>query len=367
VVRRGRQEVEMTLDSCPYLRFEEGRREVVSPPSPYYRCTVRVPFKAIGTAYQETVCLTPDYRQCERLALRPVEEGPDDSRAAWIRPAVRRPEVGRAARTRARGERRPVTWTEAVVLGLVISIVFTFLFVGYALAYRLWLGPGMGVPHAQAQRPGASAAEARATLVPTFTPTPPPATRAASDSLTPVVEPSQPPPEPDLRPPANSPPTRLVIPRLDLDIPVQTVGTKTVRQGGKSRLLWGDVPDAGGFHETSAYPGNSGNTVINGHRDILGSVFRHLDEMEPGDEIVLYVGDVAYSYWVSETLVLPETFASTKRRAENLRYIGPMPEERLTLVTCTPIGLATHRLLIIAKPAAQVEPQMPAAGSDEEP
>jgi sortase (surface protein transpeptidase) len=64
---------------------------------------------------------------------------------------------------------------------------------------------------------------------------------------------------------------------------------------------------------------------------------------------------------------VPETFASAEQRAENLTYIGYMPEERVTLVTCTPIGLATHRLLVIAKPPDQVVPQMPEAGSDTAP
>ena len=89
--------------------------------------------------------------------------------------------------------------------------------------------------------------------------------------------------------------------------------------------------------------------------------------LEPGDEIMLYVGDVAYSYYTAETVILPETFASAEQRADNLKYIGFVPEERLTLVTCTPPGLATHRLLVIAQPPDQVAPQMPEAGSETEP
>ena len=129
----------------------------------------------------------------------------------------------------------------------------------------------------------------------------------------------------------------------------------------------GEVPNAAAFHQTTAYPGNPGNTVINGHRDIFSAVFRHLDKVALGDEIFLYVGDVAYPYTVTETLIVPETFASANQRAENLRLIGYMPEERLTLITCTPVGLATHRLLIIAKPTEGVMPEMPEAGSESGP
>jgi sortase A len=155
----------------------------------------------------------------------------------------------------------------------------------------------------------------------------------------------------------------LVIPAINLDIPVLPVGTRTIREGGKLKTVWADVPSAGGFHQTSAYPGNPGNTVINGHRDMLGAVFRYLDRLAAGDEITLYVGQAAYPYLVTETVVVPETFASAAQRAENLRLIGYMPEERLTLVTCTPVGLATHRLLVIAKPPEQVVPRMPEAGT----
>ena len=238
-------------------------------------------------------------------------------------------------------------------MGLGISAAFSCLFVGLAMLYRWQVGPGTSVaPGVAARQKGLP------TLVPTFTPVvtemssipatptlPPPDTgQAASPAATaPTALPA--------RLPATSPPTRLVIPSISLDIPVLSVGTKTTRSGGQTRTVWADMPNAGGFHETSAYPGNTGNTVINGHRDILGAVFRHLDKVAVGDKITLYVGDVAYPYQVVEVLVVPEVFASASQRAENQRLIGYMPEERLTLITCTPVALATHRLLVIAWPA----------------
>jgi LPXTG-site transpeptidase (sortase) family protein len=241
-----------------------------------------------------------------------------------------------------------VSLVELVVLGLGVSIVLAALFIAYALVHRLRVGPGMGAAPSVAED-----AELVPSLVPTIVPTgsPTPASSAGTlDPPTPIPEPTLPASEPITRLPATSPPTRLVIPKIGLDIPVLPVGTKVIRQGGQPKTVWADVPNAGGFHHTSAYPGNPGNTVINGHRDILGAVFRQLDRLEVGDEIILYVGEAAYPYFVAETLVVPETFATAQQRTENLRLIGYVPEERLTLVTCTPIGLATHRLLVIAKP-----------------
>ena len=51
-----------------------------------------------------------------------------------------------------------------------------------------------------------------------------------------------------------------------------SVSTRIIQKGDQSRAVWGDVPNAGGFHNTSAYPGNAGNIVINGHRDIQALV-----------------------------------------------------------------------------------------------
>jgi sortase A len=266
------------------------------------------------------------------------------------------------------------------VLSLAVGIVLALLFTGYAVVYRMRVGPGMSAPPAIAQGPQLSTAPSPTVVTPAPLPTvtEPFAAPNATAPPTLIPEPTlplpvrtpfgqSPKPTPTVRPPASSPPTRLTIPKIGLDIPVVQVGIKTVTSGGKSKTVWADVPNAGGFHQTSAYPGNPGNTVINGHRDILGSVFRHLDQVEVGDAIEIYVGDAVYPYLVSETLIVPETFASAEQRAENQRLIGYMPEERLTLVTCTPVGLATHRLLVIAEPPAQAAPQMSEAGSDDSP
>jgi sortase A len=141
-----------------------------------------------------------------------------------------------------------------------------------------------------------------------------------------------------------------VIPKIKLDTAIRPVGLQTIQEHGKTKLIWGTVDDAAGFHQTSAFPGNAGNTVINGHRDISGSVFLHLDRMKVGDRIIVLVGDVAYHYYATEVMVLPEALASAEQRERNAQLMGPMSEERLTLITCTPLGLATHRLLVIAKP-----------------
>ncbi len=351
---------------CPYLGLQSDPYQLSLAPNPRHRCYRSGQAERVAAAHQRETCLTADYWRCPRVANRGREAQPPASqvRTAGSDLSARHPDLQSLSHKAAR--RRPLTCVEFMVLCLATCIVLAGCVVVYGLVHRLQVGPGMQAVAEVATAPVAMPEAAppvvqlvRREAAPTAPPTVPP-TVASPEAKEPAVAPGVPPtsiPEPTLalppavRPPAQSPPTRLTIDKIGLDIPVLSVGTTTIQQGGQSKVVWGDVPNAGAFHSTSAYPGNAGNTVINGHRDVQGSVFRHLDRVEVGDEIVLYVGEMPYTYRVAEILVVPETFASPAQRAENLRLIGFLPEERVTLVTCTPIGLATHRLLVIARPA----------------
>jgi sortase A len=379
---------------CPYLGLEGSPGRVLDKPGSEHRCHVQGEPARVGMVYQAAACLTPRYLGCPRLekgkpALGPAGAPPAEPERRHLERIASSPDLAGQAHDSAGVDpvpsppgapplatmarvRRPITLTELVVLGAGASIVLALFFVGYALVYRLQLAGMIGAPSVVSHAPARTPAATQPTLVPTSTPPPSPtaavtpgAVAVAPDQPTPTPEPILPQPTAVLRPPATAPPTRLVIPAIDVDIPVVSVGVRTVKVAGQVRALWDDVANAGAFHETSAYPGNPGNTVINGHRDIEGAVFLHLNKIKVGDEIVVYVGEVAYPYRVVEKKVVPETFASAAQRAENLKLIGYVPEERLTLVTCTPVGLATHRLLVIARPPAESTPQMPEAGSDD--
>jgi LPXTG-site transpeptidase (sortase) family protein len=372
---------------CPYLGLVGNQRQSFVVASSRHRCYLQDQPERIASAHQSETCLRTAYRRCPRIVARATAGEPATaaslprarrtSRASS--PASREqvyppglPAWHAALQTAARAKtpRRTTSLTELLVMGLGVAILLAVLFIGYIVVYRLRVGPGMAAATQVAGAPELVTVEVLPTLAPTFTPTPSPTVPVSTSMAqppTPIPEPTLPLPTAVIRPPAASPPTRLVIPRIAIDIPVLPVGVKTIREGSDTRVVWADVPYAGGFHQTSAYPGNPGNTVINGHRDIQGAVFRRLDRVQVGDEITLYVGTTAYPYRVTETLVVPETFASAEQRAANVRLIGHMPEERLTLVTCTPVGLATHRLLVIARPPEPLVPEMPEAGQDTQP
>jgi len=192
------------------------------------------------------------------------------------------------------------------------------------------------------------------------TPTPRHARAEAATQTVAVVKPEDTPPpkhspsaEPTFTPPPTSAlPSRLTIPSINVDAPVVTAELDVLEVAGQSQSTW-DVPDeyAAGWHANSATLGLPGNTVLNGHNTTFGEVFRNLYQVRAGDIITLYSNDVAYTYAVSETLILPEAGQPLEVRRENARYILPTDDERLTIVTCHPYGSLRNRLIVIAMPA----------------
>ncbi len=205
---------------------------------------------------------------------------------------------------------------------------------------------------ANSDEPG-TPAPVQPTPFPTLTPVP----TALPTPTVLAIQPSQsPPPLPTLPPaptriPAVSVPTRIVIPSIELDAPVVEIGWRVVVRDGQSVTEWEVANDAAGFHRGSAYPGNPGNTVLSGHHNVRGKVFRYLVNVQPGDEIILYADGRPYYYKVESVEIVPEKYASEDQRRRNARLIGYYPEERLTLVTCWPYTSNTHRVIVVAKPA----------------
>jgi LPXTG-site transpeptidase (sortase) family protein len=166
--------------------------------------------------------------------------------------------------------------------------------------------------------------------------------------------PSQPRPTatPSPTPYSPQPPTRIVAPAIDLDARVVPVTWKLVKRGGTQATAWQVPKNNAGWHATSALPGEVGNTVLSGHRNIYAEVFRYLPDLETGDEISLYAGDRVYVYTVAEKHIVQEVGVSERVRLENGAWIGRTDDVRLTLITCAPYEAPgnTHRVIIVARP-----------------
>jgi sortase A len=179
---------------------------------------------------------------------------------------------------------------------------------------------------------------------PTPTPTNPPPTRSLP-TRTPI-------PTPTPIPAADKPPTRIVAQAIKLDAKIVPMGWEMIDHNGTIVSEWSVPKNAAGWHINSALPGQGGNIVVSGHHNIEGKVFRYVVDLQPGDEIALYVGDTPYYYTVAEKYILKEAGMPLKVRQKNAQWIMPTEDERLTLVTCWPYEWPgnTHRVIVVARP-----------------
>ena len=127
----------------------------------------------------------------------------------------------------------------------------------------------------------------------------------------------------------NQPATRIVIPKIGVDTGMKEVTININR--------WQVADFAAGHHRGTANPGETGNMVVAGHRDIRGSVFLKLPDLAPGDLIYYYTDAGRYTYTVTDTfIVLPN----------DISVMDYTDEPTTTLITCTPIALATRRFIV---------------------
>jgi len=104
------------------------------------------------------------------------------------------------------------------------------------------------------------------------------------------------------------------------------------------------LQDGIGHLEGSSFPTGTPSThaILSGHRGLPSAkLFTDLDQMIVGDTFLLHVLDQTFAYQVDNiNIVLPEDTGG----------LGIVDgKEYVTLVTCTPYGINTHRLLVRAK------------------
>lgn len=118
----------------------------------------------------------------------------------------------------------------------------------------------------------------------------------------------------------------LMIPKIDLKVAIeQGVDNETLRYS------------VGHFKET-ALPGEKGNFCLIGHRSYTyGQFFNRLDEMNKDDEIIVNSNGKEYKYKVSDIKVV---------EPEEISVLNPTDDSEITLITCTPIRVGSHRLII---------------------
>ncbi len=133
---------------------------------------------------------------------------------------------------------------------------------------------------------------------------------------------------PPLPTPGPRSPTRIVIPAINIDWPI-------VPGDG-----WEELKLGIGYHVGSANPGERGNLILSGHNDIYGEPFRDLEKVEIGKEILVYAGGNAYRYVIKAKRVVAPT---------DLSVLAPSRNPIITLITCTPYRVDTHRAVLIGE------------------
>ena len=137
-------------------------------------------------------------------------------------------------------------------------------------------------------------------------------------------------PIPELPPPARADEPYIELGRIE--IPKIGIDT-TLLQGISLNTL-----DLGPGHwPGTALPGGIGNTVIAGHRTSHNKVFRNIDQLAPGDEVIFTTSEGEFVYVVRETIVV---------KPDAMYIIDQTREATATLFACHPPGSTRERIVV---------------------
>ncbi len=121
---------------------------------------------------------------------------------------------------------------------------------------------------------------------------------------------------------------RIQIPAIDIDAPV-------VQGDGWEQLKKGVGQNIG-----SANPGQTGNVVLAAHNDVYGELFRFLDKLQPGDQVILYTQQRQYTYVVDRTAIVEPTA---------VEVMAPTENPTVTLISCYPYLINKQRIVVVGR------------------
>lgn len=101
-----------------------------------------------------------------------------------------------------------------------------------------------------------------------------------------------------------------------------------------------DLRKGPGIYDDVPFPGAPGTTAIAGHRTTYLAPFRQIDELEPGDEIVLTMPYGRFTYEVERSEIVDPSEISVIRRVKF---------DRLVLSACHPLYSAKQRIVVFAR------------------
>ncbi|HNF93915.1 MAG TPA: class D sortase [Anaerolineales bacterium] len=121
---------------------------------------------------------------------------------------------------------------------------------------------------------------------------------------------------------------RVQIPAINVDAPV-------VQGDG-----WEQLKKGVGQYIGSSAPGRDGNLVLSGHNDVYGEIFRYLDRLVPGDQIIVYTQQRQFTYVVDRTVLVEPTA---------VEVMAPTSSPTVTLISCYPYLVNDQRIVVFAR------------------
>ncbi len=128
--------------------------------------------------------------------------------------------------------------------------------------------------------------------------------------------------------PAPDQAIRIQIPAINIDAPV-------VLGDGWEQLKKGVGQSIG-----SVNPGQYGNIILSAHNDVYGELFRYLDKLVPGDQVILYTQQRQYVYVVDRTAIVEPTA---------VEVMASTGTPTVTLISCYPYLVDKQRIVVFAR------------------
>lgn len=119
------------------------------------------------------------------------------------------------------------------------------------------------------------------------------------------------------------------IPKIDVRIPIYHGTSSDILQKGVGHLEGSSIPVGGA----------STHAILSAHRGLPSSrLFTDLNQLKVGDTFYIYILDQVLAYQVNQVLVIEPSDTDPLQIVQGEDYV--------TLVTCTPYAINTHRLLV---------------------
>ncbi len=144
---------------------------------------------------------------------------------------------------------------------------------------------------------------------------------------------------------------RIVIPKIGKNIPLVDIAPDSLLKSDWAQLekdIQGALKDGVVHYPGTAQPGQLGNVFITGHSSYYfwdpgkyKDVFARLHDLDVGDEFTIFWEQDVYKYRIRERKVVPPEDTEVLQQPRN--------EKIATLMTCTPVGTAKDRLILVAE------------------